>query len=368
MFQKNSDSSTARLLQLCGAYFIFYVITGISVKFFLSTSPGRPALDGMEYLLYGTGASTILATGVAIILKWYKMDSIKRVKFLGMNIPSEYIYIIPSGICTAVVIPTTTLMYSFKAISVMVAMVLMRGAVIIISRIIDTIQIKQGILKKKVYKEENIAVIVALAAVALNIIKGTNDGKQSAFSSLPVMIIFISYITAYAIRIYIMNYYKNTRPKCSKKDNNKAFFAVEQFTSTTVLFIITAIVIILYAEFGVTGERITPFAAALVDPRPACQEWWLWACIFGGAYGILAFFSVFIFMFKGRTATFSSLANRLTSLIAGTVSTLLFAIMFGGKYPSLINWLSFALIILAVGFMTKAEKKRAKELAMEKAC
>lgn len=368
MIQKDSNSSTSRLLQLCGGYFFFYVITGVSVKFFLSTGPGRPGLDGMEYLLYGTGASALLATGIALILKWYKMDSIKRVKFLGMNIPSEYMYIIPSGICTAVVIPTTTLMYSFKAISVMVAMVLMRGAVIIISRLVDALQIKQGILKKKVYMEENIAVIVALLAVALNVIKGTNSGQQSAFSSLPVMVIFISYIMAYAIRIYIMNYYKNTRPACSKKDNNKAFFAVEQFTSTTALFIVTAIVIILYTEFGVTGDRIAPFAKALVDPNPACQEWWLLAVIFGAAYGILAFFSVFIFMFKGRTATFSSLANRLTSLIAGTVSTLVFAIVFGGKYPSIINWISFGLIILAVGFMSKAEKKRARELAIEKAC
>ena len=83
----------------------------------------------------------------------------------------------------------------------------------------------------------------------------------------------------------------------------------------------------------------------------------------GIGFGIVAFFSVFIFMFKGRTATFSGLVNRLTSLIAGTVSTLLFALFFTGSFPHLIDWISLIFIVIAVGFMAKAEKKRQVELA-----
>ena len=41
------------------------------------------------------------------------------------------------------------------------------------------------------------------------------------------MTILGCYVCAYAIRIYIMNYYKNTRAKGQKLDN-KAFFAIEQ--------------------------------------------------------------------------------------------------------------------------------------------
>ncbi|MDO9068243.1 MAG: hypothetical protein Q7W05_07280, partial [Deltaproteobacteria bacterium] len=89
----------------------------------------------------------------------------------------------------------------------------------------------------------------------------------------------------------------------------------------------------------------------------------------GTAYGIVAFFSVFIFMFKGRTATFAGLSNRLTSLIAGTAATLLFAVFFKGRYPKYEDWLSLALILIAVGFMTRAELKRSTELKKEeKAC
>lgn len=361
MPERRDHASTARLIELCTGYFIFYVITGVAVKFFLSTKDGFPALDGMEYLVYNTAGGTIIATGVVLILKWYHLDSIKKIRFMGVMIPSELPYILASGVCTAVVIPTTTLLYSFKGISVMVAMVIMRGAVIIIGRVVDEIQIRQGILKKKVFAEENFAMILALFAVSINIVADEGSGNESVFTSLPAMIIFGSYILAYSFRIYIMNYYKNTRHDDCKKDTNKAFFAIEQIASTSALIMVTVAIVVFARSFDITGERITPFVNAVISPNP---EWSHWAFIAGIAYGVVAFFSVFLFMFKGRTATFAGLVNRLTSLIAGTVSTLLFAFLFQGSYPHLVDWIALVFILAAVGFMAKAEKKRKKELEM----
>ena len=360
---KTENGSTGRLLQLCLGLFVFYIVTGVSVKFFLSTGVGRPNMNAMTYLLYGTASSTILATAVAIILKWYKMDSVKKIKCCGVTFPSEFLYIIPAGVCTAVIIPATTLMYSFTAISVMVAMVVMRGAVIIIGRIVDAIQIKQGILHKKVYKEANIAVAFALAAVGVKIFTGSG-GKAHPFTSAPVMIIFGAYILSYGIRIYIMNYYKNTRPETKTKvDNNKAYFAIEQFASTTTIWLVGILLIIIAAKTGWAGDRITPFKNAFFHLAPG---WWYWAMIWGTAFGVVAFFSVFLFMFKGRTATFAGLVNRLTSLIAGTVATLIFCFLFGGKAPNITDWIALALILIAIGFMAIAEKKRVRELGLVK--
>ncbi len=361
MTQTKLDS-TKRLGELSFGYFIFYIITGLSVKFFLSSGAGRPGLNGMEYLFYSTFASTMIVTAFVLIKRWFRIDSIRRVQFGKYMVPSELKYILPSGVFTAVIIPTTTLMYSFKGISVMVAMVLMRGSVIIISRAVDAIQIKKGLLKKKVYLEENIGVVFALLAIGIKIFGGGANGKASPFASLPVMVVFSAYIVSYAIRIYIMNYYKNTRPHDSKKDNNKSFFAIEQIASTTTLSVVV-IAIILFAKLGgVTGDRITPFVDAIFQP---VAHWWYWAMIVGSAFGIVAFFSVFIFMFKGRTATFAGLVNRLTSLIAGTVSTVIFAVAFGGRFPVMIDWISLLFIIIAIAFIAFAEKKRSKELAME---
>ncbi|MBU1241750.1 hypothetical protein KKD52_10035 [Myxococcota bacterium] len=360
MFFKAKEGSTTALIQLCIGYFIFYVITGVSVKYFLNGAPGFPAMEGMEFLVYSTAGGMGISMLVVMILKWYRFESPNRAKLGPFDVPAEFLYIIPSGICTAVVVPTTTLLYSFDGISVMVAMVLMRGSVIVISRFVDELQIRQGILKRTVYMEENIAVIIAIATVALGILSPAKGGA-SPFSSVPVMVIFISYICAYALRIYIMNYYKNTRPKGATGSNN-GFFAIEQITATTTVGLVTLVLLVLYTAGVVSGPRSTCVAESILSPTPG---WWYWALLAGAAYGVVAFFSVFIFMFKGRTATFAGLVNRLTSLVAGTIATLLFAVMFGGKYPHYMDWVGLALILVAVAFMTKAEKRRARELAQE---
>jgi hypothetical protein len=92
--------------------------------------------------------------------------------------------------------------------------------------------------------------------------------------------------------------------------------------------------------------------AAVVAPHPA----WSLALLSGLAYGLVAFFSVFIFMFKGRTATFAGLVNRLTSLLAGTTATLLFALFFGGQWPVLADWISLGFILAAVACLAWAER------------
>ena len=351
---RTTEGSTGRLIQLCIGYFIFYVITGVSVKYFLGT--GMPE---MQYLIYSTIGGNLIALAIVISLRWYKLQSNKLIEVSGFKIPEEYLYIIPSGICTAIVIPTTTLMYSLP-ISVMVAMVIMRGSVIIISRLIDAIQIKQGILKKRVYKEENIAVVFALIAVGINLFFANGEGFDFIYNTAAVAILS-SYIIAYFIRIYIMNYYKNTRGKGVKQDN-KGFFAIEQIAATITMVLIGIIFYNSPELFGWQSKQITEFISAFHQPFTN----WELAIIAGTAFGAVAFFSVFIFMFKGRTATFAGLVNRLTSLIAGTASTLIVYFFLGGKFPSREDWISLVFILISVAFISKAEKKRISEMKASK--
>ncbi len=361
MFFRAKEGSTAALIQLCIGYFIFYVITGVSVKYFLGPAPRFPGMEGMEFLVYSTAGGMGISLLVVLIGRWYRFESNQKTNLGPFTVPVEFLYIIPSGICTAVVVPTTTLMYTFDGISVMVAMTLMRGSIIVISRAVDEVQIRQGILKKKVYLEENLAVIIAILVVVLEILSPAKGGK-SPFRSLPVMVIFTSYILSYTLRIYIMNYYKNTRPR-GATGSNKGFFAIEQITASIVVALVALAVVAAHWAGYIEGPRSSCMARAIVQPNLA---WWHWAVLAGTAYGVVSFFSVFIFMFKGRTATFAGLVNRITSLVAGTVATLIFAWAFGGKYPHVMDWVGLGLIFVAVGFMTRAEKKRALELAREK--
>ncbi len=349
---KTTEGSTGRLIQLCLGYFVFYVITGVAVKYFLGPiDKGFPGMTDMEFLVYSTFGGTIICLLVAISQGWYRLKSNKHLHIGKLSFPSELLYIIPSGICTAVVIPTTTLMYTLP-ISVMVAMIIMRGSVIVISRLVDAVQIRQGILKKKVYFEENMAVLFAIAAVSVHMISA-KPGSFDFVKNPIAMTILGSYIVAYTIRIYLMNYYKNTRAAGVKQDN-KGFFALEQIAASATLALVTVVIYNSGDWLGWTAPQIASFKGAIDSPQPL----WLAAILAGTAYGIVAFFSVFLFMFKGRTATFAGLVNRLTSLIAGTAATLVGYFALGGKFPKQEDWISLGFILVAVAFLSIAEKKR----------
>lgn len=348
---KMQEGSTKQLITFCAWYFFLYVITGVAVKYFTGSS--LLGIAEMEYLVYNTIGGSLICLAIVFIYRWYRLKSNQLVQFGKWKVPVEIYYIIPSGICTAVVIPTTTLMYLLP-ISVMVAMVIMRGSVIVISRLIDAIQIKQGILKKKVYWEEEIAVVFAIIAVSVHVIFGKTAGGFDFLHSTAAMAILGCYLTAYFIRIYIMNYFRNTRGKGVPQDN-KGFFAIEQIAASSTMLIIGLILLYVVSS---DAKPIVLYHQAFY----AATKYWPWEIGSGFPYGILAFFSVFLFMFKGRTATFAGLSNRLTSLVAGTTATLLFAVIFGGKYPKKEDWISLVFIFIAVGFLAKAEKKRIAEL------
>ena len=368
------SGSTGRLVQLCAGYFAAYTVTGVLVKYF--TQLRDPKMSDMAFLFNNTIGGSIFAVGIVLLFGWIKLKSNQLVRWGPFHLPSEVAYIIPSGICTAVVIPTTTLMYTLP-ISVLVAMVIMRGSIILISRLVDEVQIRQGILKKRVFHEENIAVLFALLAVGTNVVllplvdflsarnipadkwlglkAGAGRGSFDFLHSVPAMTILGSYIVAYSIRLYIMNYYKNTRAKGVEQDN-KGFFAIEQLAASGTMLLVGLALFFGRGAFGWTDFRIVAFDEAIRHPE-------LSAVISGLPYGVVAFFSVFIFMFKGRTATFAGLVNRLTSLVAGTAATLFLFFVFHTKFPTAQDWISLLFILIAVYFLSRAEQRRIAELA-----
>ena len=368
------SASTSRLVQLCLGYFVAYTFTGVLVKYF--TQLRDPKLSDMAYLFNNTLGGSIFALGLVLLLGWIRLKSNRLVRWGPFQVPAETTYIIPSGICTAVVIPTTTLMYMLP-ISVLVAMVIMRGSIIIISRLVDEVQIKQGILKKRVFRDENIAVIFALLAVGTNVVllplvdflaarnipadkwlglkAGAGAGSFDFLHNAAAMTILTTYLVAYSIRLYIMNFYKNTRAAGVEQDN-KGFFAIEQIAASGTMLLIGVLLFFGRGAFGWSDFRIAAFQDAVRRPD--------WSAILSGVpYGIVAFFSVFIFMFKGRTATFAGLVNRLTSLVAGTTATVLLFLMFHTKFPTAQDWISLLFILVAVYFLSRAEQRRSAELA-----
>jgi hypothetical protein len=365
-----APDSTARLLELCAGYFASYVFTGVLVKVFTG-GIREPRMSELAYLFNNTVGGSVFCLAVVIVLGWVRLRSNRTVRWGPWRIPSEAAYIVPSGVCTAVVIPTTTLMYTLP-ISVMVAMVIMRGSIIVISRVVDEIQIRQGLLHKRVFAEENWAVLFALLAVGTNVLlmpvvawleglgvplpaalgrlAAAASGSFDFLGSAAAMTIMTLYVVAYAIRIYIMNYFKNTRAPGVQQDN-RGFFAIEQIAASVTMAGLIALFALAPDALGWRDPRVLEFREAVLHPDAI-------AILSGIPYGTVAFFSVFIFMFQGRTATFAGLVNRLTSLLAGTVATLILFVGFGMSPPRFEEWLSLLFILVAVGFLTRAERRR----------
>jgi hypothetical protein len=366
MFHSKSGS-TGRLLQLCVAYFLTYVVTGVLVKWFTG-GLHEPRMSDIAYLVNNTAGGNILCLVAVFTLGWVPWP-----KGVNGRWPRETPYILASGVCTAVIIPGTTLLYTLP-ISVMVAMVIMRGSIIVISRIIDAVQIRQGILKRRVYGEENWAVVFALVAVGANLLPvplapwlaehastakllGIDPAKLRGgfdFVNNPLaMWVLGAYITSYAIRLYLMNYFKNTRTGPADVDN-RGYFALEQLSASAVIFAAMGLLWWGVRSWGWADPRVVLAHDAIQAPQLA-------AIASGLPYGLVAFFSVFLFMFKGRTATFAGLVNRLTSLLAGTAATLLLMWFFHLKPPAVTDWVSFAFIMVAVVFLARAEQRRTAE-------
>ncbi|MGZ3698491.1 MAG: hypothetical protein ACXWP5_10175, partial [Bdellovibrionota bacterium] len=199
---KDNASGTRQLARLCAGYFICYVGTGLGVKYFTEVSP-HP-MSQLAYLVQNTAGSSVFVITLLLLLGWHRLAA-----RLAHGKRSSLIAL--SGLCTAVVIPTTTLMYLLP-ISVMVAMVIMRGSVILISRMVDAIQIRQGILKKKITWEENWAALFGLLAVGMNLLSPARGADRLDFIHSPIALTILgAYLAAYSVRLYIMNLYKNGR-------------------------------------------------------------------------------------------------------------------------------------------------------------
>lgn len=336
------------LLALCAGYFVSYVVTGVLVKYFLgSAEAGYPGMSDMAFLVYSTGGGSALCLGIVLALSWWRYEPVGWRSLGPLSIPSELPFIFASGLCTAVVIPTTTLMYTLP-IPVMVAMVIMRGSVIAISRGVDVVLGLQGLTKKPVRWEENVAVVFALAAVSVHLVGGSGGG-YSLTSSPAAMWILGSYLVSYALRIYVMNWFKLTRPKGSPS-NNKAFFAIEQLAASGALIVAMGAILVVPSAI----PQVVSMRAAVEAPHPMAG----WALLAGTVYGVVALFSVFLFMFRGRSATFAGLVNRLTSLIAGTTATAVSWWAFGARAPSWLDGGSLVLVLVAVGFLAAADLRK----------
>src|ERR1043166_224014 len=101
----------------------------------------------------------------------------------------------------------------------------------------------------------------------MNIFFKPAAGAFDFLHSGAAMTILLSYIAAYALRIYIMNYFKNTREKGVPQDN-KGFFTWEQIAAAITMFLATLLVFFAPDWFGWNPPQVQVFREAILVPKP----------------------------------------------------------------------------------------------------
>ncbi len=283
-------------------------------------------------------ASIIVMICFISIMRWWKFATQWHLGKLSLPRPRPSTLF--SGICTGVVVVTTTLAYTINGVTIVTAMLFMRGGMLIMSPIVDTL------FKRHVRWFSWAALGMSLLALIVSSLWGPIYEDKLTWQTMfgqPAMfwVDLIAYLGAYFVRLTMMS----KKAKSKNADDTKKFFVEEQMVGTPSIFIILAI-----------ASLFAPTLAELTDPATGVVS----MGGFGGLlYGVHAGFTSFwdrpgeviaiaagIGLFSQFNGVFGGLillypsensfavpVNRCSSILAGVFATLALVIVFGEKYP-----------------------------------
>ncbi|MEK8020565.1 MAG: hypothetical protein VSS75_027175 [Candidatus Parabeggiatoa sp.] len=268
---------------------------------------------------------------------WWKY--LEHRPLLGFNLPIPRWQSVISGICTAVIIGTTTLAFSFNGISIIFMLVLMRAGVLIIARVTD------AIAHRLVHWYAMIALTLTLLALGVLFLE---DGGYAM--TLAAGINLAGYLGGYTVRFQVIQ-------RFSKTEDQKArlrYFVEEQMVAMPAL-------VLGLAFFALIGgndimlelrEGFTTFFAhdALIP-----------ALLVGVCYASLYIFGTMIYL-DHREYTFCVPVNRASSILSGVVSTFGLAVLFDyGMLPNTYQLGAATLLITALFVLSVSSYREAKK-------
>jgi protein-tyrosine-phosphatase len=244
---------------------------------------------------------------------------------LGFRIPFPNRWTLLSGLGFAVIIGTTTLAYTFNGVSILLALLMMRGGVLILAPIVD------GLFKREVRWFSWTALVLSFMAlaVALTDVQGY---QMTVIAALNIA----AYLTGYMLRLPCMN----RLAKSEDKEASYRYFVEEQMVAMPVLVAVPAIFALIgQGEIMMELRRgFTSFLESdLIGP----------ALLVGALYAGLGVFGTLIYLNR-RENTFCIPLNRCTSLLSGVAASYALAFLFQQAPPSHAQLLGAGLIMIAI--------------------
>ena len=306
-------------------YIPYSLLTKIMSKGLLSSLDGT-GLAGFSILPVTAIATLFTMIIVISILGWWKYA--KHSTVFGVSVPHPTKWTLLSGIFTSLIIGTTTLAYTFEGVSIVLAMLLMRGGVLIIAPIVDTIT------KRSVRWFSWVGLVGALSALLIPIF----DASGFHIPLLLGIVIFV-YLFSYFMRFQFMS----RNAKADKKEVNLRYFVEEQMVSTPVLVIFLALFTLLKSDVG---------EAVRMGWTVHWDQPYLWALLLIGMLSQgTGFFGTLVFLDKNEN-TYCIPVNRSSSILAGVIASFLLSLFPNVGLPKTSQLIGAGIIIVSILFLT----------------
>lgn len=287
-------------------YFAAYVPYSALIKIYTKQVSGLELLPGV---IFGTVAAALVCL---VALGWGRHAAIPRRT------------IVVSGIGTAAIIGTTTIAYTFQGISIVLALLLMRGGVLILAPLVDLAFGR----RVRWFSWAALALTFAALGIALANI-------EAKVLTIAATINLGVYLSGYVLRLPAM-----TRvAKIADQDVTRTFFVRELLVALTVLLAAPATYALL-ASGRAAEELRRGFTLAL--PAAAIVG----SVMIGVFYATLYFFGTLIYLDR-RENTFCIPLNRGASMLAGVAAS--FAML---APPPASQLVAASFILLALGLLS----------------
>ncbi|MCC6555058.1 MAG: hypothetical protein IT372_18985 [Polyangiaceae bacterium] len=283
-------------------------------------------ISGFAVLPISTIASLAGMMIFITAMGWWKHAGRREVLGLRVVAPGRWTFL--SGLCSAAIIGTTTLSYTFSGVSIVFMMLLMRGGVLVIAPLVDAVS------RRKVRWSSWASLALSLGALLVAFAEGAS-WELTAVAAADVAI----YLASYFIRLRFMS-------RLAKSDDPAArtrYFVEEQMVATPAIVLALAVAAILGqgdlmadVRWGFTGIWSSGAALAVLAVGFLSQG----TGIFGG-----------LILLDRRENTFCVPVNRASSILAGLLATLGLSTFAGAKALPTSELIGAALIIAAMAVL-----------------
>jgi hypothetical protein len=286
----------------------------------------RP-LTGFELLPPTVMASVVGMFAFLTIARWWRYAGRHTVFGFAIPFPGPWTFL--SGLCTAAIIGTTTLAYTFDGVSIVFVMLLMRGGVLIIAPIVDSITGR----KARWFSWGGLALSLGALVVAFS--------EEGGYDITIICAIDVAaYLASYFVRLRFMS----RLAKSPDVRANRRYFVEEQMIASPAMLL--ALVAVAFLS---TGEIPAAVREGFVGfwSRPIVAEALLVGLLSQGT-GIFGG----LVLLDASENTYSVPVNRCSSIMAGVLASYLLTIAFGLPPPSAHQLVGAGLIVAAILVLT----------------